>query len=96
MPEVVSFLPVDRIRPGLPFRPTGDGVEMLIGQTDGIELLPGTPEVVWGLVSFAMIVALVLAVTALLVGLRRAGRRRDDLESRVGRLEEHVFDERAS
>jgi uncharacterized iron-regulated membrane protein len=69
---------------------------MLIAQDENLQLLPDTPEAVWGLVSLLMIVVLVAAVVGLLVWVKRSADRRGALEARVESLEAHAFEDRSA
>ena len=69
---------------------------MLIAQDENVQLLPGTPEAVWGLVSLLMIVGLFAAVVGLLVWVKRSAERRRVLEARIEHLEMHVFEDRST
>jgi hypothetical protein len=61
---------------------------MLLAQAEELQLLPDTAELVWAVVGFALIVAVLVAVVLLLVRNAVGGRRRQ--ERRVGRLEERL------
>jgi hypothetical protein len=69
---------------------------MLIAQADDLQLLPDTPEALWGLVSLLMIVGLFAAVLGLLVWVKRSAERRRELEARVERLEANSFEDRST
>lgn len=67
---------------------------MLIARTEGFELLPDTPELVQGVMAGLLLVVPVLVVVAIVIGVKRAARRREDLEARVERLEESLLEGR--
>ncbi len=69
---------------------------MLVAQDENVQLLPDTPEVVWGLIALLMIVGLVAAVVSLLVWVKRSADRRRALEARVENLEAHTFGDRST
>jgi hypothetical protein len=69
---------------------------MLIAQADALQLLPDTPEAVWGLVSLLMIVGLVAAVLGSLVWVKRTGERRRALEAPVEHLEASSCEDRST
>jgi hypothetical protein len=69
---------------------------MLIAQEENLQLLPDTPEAVWGLVSLLMIVVLVAAVVGLLVWVKRSADRCRALEARVESLEAHALEDRST
>lgn len=60
----------------------------------GLELLPGAAELVWGVVSLAILVGLLVFLSLLLVRAKRRTRERDEavrrLEGRLGDLEQRV------
>jgi uncharacterized membrane-anchored protein YhcB (DUF1043 family) len=64
---------------------------MLLAQAEELQLLPDTAELVWAVVGFALIVAVLVAVVLLLVrnaaGGRQQERRLKRLEERLDRLE---------
>ncbi len=67
---------------------------MLIAQMDEIELLPDASELVQGVMGFLLLAVPLLVVVALVVGVKRLAKRRDDLEARIERLEESLPEER--
>ncbi len=69
---------------------------MLIAQDGNLQLLPDTPEAVWGLLSLLMNVVLVAAVVGLFVWVKRSADRRRALEARVKSLEAHAFEDRTT
>jgi hypothetical protein len=66
---------------------------MLIAQTEGIELLPDTAELVQGVMAGLLLVVPILVVVALVIWVKWAARRRVDLETRVERLAESLLEQ---
>lgn len=61
---------------------------------EGLELLPSAAELVWGVVSLAILVGLIVLLSLLLVRAKRRTREQDEavhrLERRLGDLEQRV------